>query len=152
MADTFSASKRSEIMRLIRSYDTGPERKLGAILKSILRDDEEVISRPSTLPGKPDFFIPVLCIAVFCDGCFFHGCPRHFRLPEQNREYWERKVSRNKALSRRSDRLLRTFGIVPVHVWEHELQKCNEGRLVAKLRRIVSRQRATGQRAGQQLP
>jgi DNA mismatch endonuclease (patch repair protein) len=52
------------------------------------------------IPGKPDFSFRKQKVAVFVDGCFWHGCPRCFRLPKQNRAFWKAKIEGN----RRRDR------------------------------------------------
>lgn len=59
-------------------------------------------------------------IAVFVDGCFWHGCPEHFRAPRANAEWWARKLEANRARDARKDAELRALGWEPVHVWEHE--------------------------------
>ncbi len=47
------------------------------------------------LIGKPDFVIPKARLAIFVDGCYWHGCREHCRLPESNRDYWVAKIDRN---------------------------------------------------------
>lgn len=59
-------------------------------------------------------------VAVFIDGCFWHGCPEHHRLPIENRDYWTTKLARNRARDRRADELLREAGWAVVRAWEHE--------------------------------
>ena len=81
MADIFPPKKRSEIMARIRSSGMKPERLLGQLLRELLPPGEEIVERPKDLPGRPDFYIPRLRLAVFADGCFFHGCPKHLRMP-----------------------------------------------------------------------
>lgn len=136
MSDVFSPEKRSEIMSRIRSSGMKPERKLGQLLRELLPPDEEIIERPAHLPGCPDFFIPRLRLAVFADGCFFHGCPKHCRMPASNREYWEHKIQRNVERDQRVRRDLHLLGIYVCRVWEHELKgKATEAR--RKLRRAL---------------
>jgi len=120
--DIFPPEKRSEIMSRIRSSGTRSERRLGEILRGLFLG-EEILERPGELPGRPDYFLPGPGLAVFMDGCFWHGCPRcRRRPPEQNREYWEEKVRRNRRRDRRADRALRAAGLAAVRVWEHELK------------------------------
>jgi len=74
------------------------------------------------LPGKPDFVFPKKQLAVFVDGCFWHGCPRCYRLPEDNRPYWRKKVRGNRERDRRNSRLLRRSGWKVLRLWEHSLK------------------------------
>lgn len=121
MADNVSPKKRSEIMARIRSAGMLPERRLGALLTELVAG-LTVVERPRNLPGRPDFYIPSLRLAVFADGCFFHGCPKHCRIPQTNRDYWLEKIRKNVERDRRVRRELRRLGVRVVRVWEHDLQ------------------------------
>jgi len=121
MADRLTREQRSFNMSRIRSSGTAPERRLLELLRSLF-PGEEIAERPA-MPGRPDFFLPRLGIAFFADGCFWHGCPAHFRMPGSNRSYWEEKIRRNRSRDRAADRALRAMGARPVRVWEHELAK-----------------------------
>ena len=59
-------------------------------------------------------------VAVFLDGCFWHGCPEHYRAPAANGDYWSGKLARNTGRDAQVDRLLAEAGWVVVRVWEHE--------------------------------
>jgi DNA mismatch endonuclease, patch repair protein len=59
-------------------------------------------------------------VAVFVDGCFWHGCPRHMTWPTANAEWWRAKIERNRARDRDTDRRLEDTGWTVVRVWEHE--------------------------------
>jgi DNA mismatch endonuclease (patch repair protein) len=84
--------------------------------------------------GKPDFVFPKFKLAVFVDGCFWHGCPKHATKPENNRAYWKRKLSANKTRDRLVNQTLRRAGWRVLRIWEHELAKKNEARLVKRLK------------------
>ena len=62
--------------------------------------EQTIEERVAALPGKLDFYLPELHLAVFADGCFFHRCPRHFIMPVNNKEYWAAKTARNKKRDR----------------------------------------------------
>src|SRR5690348_2176366 len=51
---------------------------------------------PKEVPGKPDFYFPAEKVAVFTDGCFWHGCPRCGHVPEANSSFWAAKIERNR--------------------------------------------------------
>jgi DNA mismatch endonuclease (patch repair protein) len=79
--------------------------------------------RRQRVPGRPDFVFWRERVAVFVDGCFWHGCPRHCRVPEGRREYWEPKIRRNRRRDRAVARELRRRGWAVVRVWEHDLDR-----------------------------
>lgn len=78
--------------------------------------------RRQPLPGKPDFVFRRERLAVFVDGCFWHGCPRHLRMPQDNRPYWKAKIARNIHRDRETTRHLKTAGWHVLRVWEHALR------------------------------
>ena len=120
MADIFSKRKRSQVMASILSKGN-KETELKLI--SILR--EHAIKgwrRHQPLPGKPDFVFPKQYLAIFVDGCFWHGCRWHCRMPQDNRRYWQNKISRNAARDRATTRLLRRAGWRVLRLWQHSLK------------------------------
>lgn len=72
------------------------------------------------LPGRPDVALTRARIAVFVDGCFWHGCPEHGVLPKNNRWWWEEKLRRNRERDQAKDQQLAELGWTAIHVWEHE--------------------------------
>ena len=72
------------------------------------------------LPGKPDLAFTRWKVAVFVDGCFWHGCPEHGTMPKANEEFWRRKLAGNSARDRETDALLDDLEWNVVRVWEHE--------------------------------
>jgi DNA mismatch endonuclease, patch repair protein len=87
--------------------------------------------------GKPDFVFPKLKLAIFVDGCFWHGCPKHATKPKNNRAFWRRKFSANKARDALVTRTLKRTGCRVLRVWEHELARKNEARLVRRIQRAL---------------
>jgi DNA mismatch endonuclease (patch repair protein) len=73
--------------------------------------------------GKPDFVFSAVRVAVFVDGCFWHGCPEHSAMPRNNRVFWAKKLAANKARDRLVTRTLRRAGWRVVRIWEHDLTK-----------------------------
>jgi DNA mismatch endonuclease (patch repair protein) len=84
--------------------------------------------RPSDLPGRPDFVFPAAKVALFTDGCFWHGCPRCGHTPKTNVGYWRKKLQRNKSRDREVNQQLKSLGFEVIRIWEcnvkHEPQKC----------------------------
>jgi len=83
--------------------------------------------------GKPDFVFPKLKLAVFVDGCFWHGCPKHGTQPKGNRKFWKNKFARNIARDRLVNRTLRLANWRVLRIWQHELTVKNESRLLRRI-------------------
>jgi DNA mismatch endonuclease (patch repair protein) len=77
----------------------------------------------SDVVGKPDFVFSVERVAIFVDGCYWHGCPRCYRAPTSNTGYWGEKYSRNKRRDRAVSRFLRREGWRVLRIWEHEVNE-----------------------------
>lgn len=118
MAQVAPGVRRS--MQGNRSRDTKPELRLrSALHRRGLR--YRVGYRP--LPNMrmtADVVFTKSKVAVFIDGCFWHGCPQHYRQPGTNDEYWAPKLERNRARDARADAALVLAGWTVVRAWEHE--------------------------------
>ena len=86
---------------------------------------------------KPDFVFSKLRVALFVDGCFWHGCPRHATWPKTRAAFWRKKIQGNKARDREVNRLLRAKGWTVLRVWEHDLSHNNAPRLLQRLKQFV---------------
>jgi DNA mismatch endonuclease, patch repair protein len=73
-------------------------------------------------------------VAVFVDGCFWHGCAEHYRAPASNTTYWTGKVTRNRERDRLADEALRAASWTVVRVWEHEAPESAARRIEAAVR------------------
>jgi DNA mismatch endonuclease (patch repair protein) len=121
VADTFSKSKRSQIMAAVRSRgNKETEAKLAGLLRSHRITGWR---RHPNLPGNPDFVFPRQRLALFVDGCFWHGCRKHCRMPATNCNYWRAKISRNVARDKVTARALRNAGWRVIRLWSHALRK-----------------------------
>lgn len=121
MADRISKETRSKIMSRIRPRNTKPEMLLRrALWASGLRYR---VKGYSSLPGKPDIIFPKQKIAIFVDGCFWHGCPIHGHIPKSREEYWSHKIERNKNRDIEADTRLSEMGWHVMRLWEHCLRK-----------------------------
>jgi DNA mismatch endonuclease (patch repair protein) len=130
MADVFTPEKRSEVMSLIRGQgNRNTELRLAKLFRAQhitgwRRHRKLRIVTPnqaSALMVRPDFVFAKHRVAVFVDGCFWHCCPRHSKIPENNHEFWEKKLASNKARDRLVNRVLKKSGWKLVRIWEHEL-------------------------------
>jgi DNA mismatch endonuclease (patch repair protein) len=131
MTDVFTKAKRSEVMSRIRSKGNArTELRLIAIMK------EAGITgwrRHQAVFGRPDFVFRPAKVAVFVDGCFWHGCPKCYRRPKSNRKFWDAKWARNRARDAEVTKALRKAGWRVVRIWEHQLKQ--PGRVVWRLGR-----------------
>jgi DNA mismatch endonuclease (patch repair protein) len=84
--------------------------------------------------GKPDFVFRQHRLAVFVDGCFWHGCPQHATKPGNNASFWRKKFAANKARDLLVNRTLRKVGWRVVRIWEHELERKHLPKALRKLR------------------
>lgn len=109
---------KSEQMARVRSRNTAPE----LTLRRALWRQGFRYRLTQKLPGTPDLCFVAERIAIFVDGCFWHGCPQHYSAPAQNAEFWARKVNGNVARDRKADAALEADGWTVMRVWEHELK------------------------------
>jgi len=91
---------------------------------------------------RPDFVFLKLKLALFVDGCFWHGCPKHGTQPKGNRAFWKKKFAINKARDLLVARTLRRAGWGVLRIWEHTLQWAtkkpqNEARLIRRIQRAL---------------
>ena len=137
MTDWLTRDQRSRNMASIRSK--GNKTTEGCFVALLRASRIPGWRRHMNLPGKPDFVFRKKRLAIFIDGCFWHGCPRCYRLPEDNRPYWQKKVLSNRLRDRRNVRRLRSKGWKVLRFWEHAIQdKKGRNEALAKLRRVMS--------------
>lgn len=121
MADVFTPLKRSEVMARVKSRGN---RATEMRLIRIFRDFEiKGWRRRAKVFGNPDFIFRAARLAVFVDGCFWHGCPIHGSIPETNREFWRTKLERNGNRDRTVTEILGARGWHVLRIWQHELRQ-----------------------------
>jgi DNA mismatch endonuclease (patch repair protein) len=98
--------------------------------------------RGAPLPGKPDFVFRAQKVAVFVDGCFWHGCPRHGRTPKTRVAFWTAKLVGNAQRDRAVSRALRAAGWTVLRVWECALSRQRSGHTVARIVRTLAERKA----------
>lgn len=131
MADVFSKEKRSQVMSAIRSKrNKTTELKLIEIFK---KNGIVGWRRGYKVKGHPDFVFLEKKIAVFVDGCFWHGHDCRNTRPADNAEFWQKKRERNMAHDKEITKLFESRGWTVIRIWECELKKKNLGVLDSKL-------------------
>jgi DNA mismatch endonuclease (patch repair protein) len=139
--DCFTPEFRSDVMARIRSSGTGPEERLAVAVRASLGPRPLLERNVAILPGRPDIVIPSLKLCIFADGCFFHGCPRHWRAPLTRPEYWVPKVEGNVRRDRRTAAALRRQGYSVWRVWEHDLRAGSIAQTASRLAAKIERRR-----------
>lgn len=106
-------------MRSNGARDTSPER---AVRSRLHRKGLRFRVHQAVIPGsrrRADVVFRRARVAVFIDGCFWHGCPTHGTMPKANRAFWEAKLRTNRERDRDTDRSLRDAGWTVLRFWEH---------------------------------
>lgn len=122
MVDVLTKKQRSHNMSMIKSRNTRPE----LIIRKLLSLNGIRGYRINyKLVGKPDIVFTKYKLAVFIDGCFWHKCPQCFKQPENNKEFWEKKIEGNVRRDKTVNNKLRKDGWKVLRFWEHLLRKDN---------------------------
>ncbi|MEV8345517.1 very short patch repair endonuclease [Streptomyces niveus] len=133
-----STAARRRNMQAIRSRDTKPERLIRRLVHAQgLR--YRVAAKPiPDLRRTADLVFRPVKVAVFIDGCYWHGCPDHYVAPRTNSGYWSGKVAGNISRDRDTDQQLSEAGWTVLRFWEHE----SPGDCALKITTTVRRLRA----------
>ena len=107
-------------MSRIRGRNTKPETRLRSALHA---EGFRFRLHRRDLPGSPDIVFVSQKIAIFVDGCFWHGCPKHGVMPTTNRRFWSDKIKDNQTRDKAATKDLHKLGWRVVRIWEHDLKK-----------------------------
>lgn len=124
---------RSENMARIRASDTSPERRLKEALEQA---GLTVVTQTRTPFGRPDLVIQQPQLAIFIDGCFWHGCPEHYVRPRSREEFWSTKLLENVRRDQRQTQELKAAGWAVLRVWEHEVYEALAD-IIEQVRRLT---------------
>lgn len=133
--DNIPPEVRSSVMAQVRSK--GNRTTEIAMVRMLRHYGMTGWRRGYPLLGKPDFVFPLCRLAVFVDGCFWHGCPKHCRMPVSRRSYWLEKIARNRTRDRKVNKTLRKRGWRVVRFWEHEIDVPSRSAKIRRIQRIV---------------
>ena len=106
-------------MRSNRRRDTSPELAVRRLLHAKGRRYRVDFAPGSNRRRRADIVFTRRRLAVFIDGCFWHGCPEHGEVPQSNRDYWKPKLARNIARDIETTRMLESEGWRVLRIWEH---------------------------------
>jgi len=116
--DVMTTEQRSRCMSRIRGKDTGPE----LMLRHALWHQGLRYRVNNSVTGHPDIVFKKYRVAIFVDGCFWHGCPIHATWPKSNSEFWRNKILRNIKRDYEVTKLLKKEGWNVLRYWEHEIK------------------------------
>jgi DNA mismatch endonuclease, patch repair protein len=120
MTDIFDKKKRSEIMQSVHSANNKSTEQ--ALIKLFRKYKITGWRRQWNIVGHPDFVFLKYRIAIFVDGCFWHGCKKCNRMPKSKISFWHNKIEKNKSRDKKCASLLSKLGWHVVRIWEHELK------------------------------
>ena len=138
MPDVFSPEKRSAVMSRIRSK--GNRDTELQLIRVFSHYEIRGWRRNRRVFGKPDFIFPKQRVAIFVDGCFWHGCPKpkHSPLPKTRAEWWATKLQRNKSRDRLVTTTLRGGGWTVLRFWECALHRSNWSRVGRRITKALA--------------
>jgi DNA mismatch endonuclease, patch repair protein len=145
VADVYSAKQRSQIMGRVKGFgNVATEMRLIAIFR-----ERQITGwrRKFSIFGKPDFVFRVERVAVFVDGCFWHGCSVHGTVPKTNAVFWRAKIERNRNRDKLVAVRLRASGWIVLRLWQHELKHTRK--VANKVLRVLARSRHSNRRRDQ---
>ncbi len=132
--DVLSKEQRSYCMSQIRSKNTKPEVMLRKILwaKGI-----RGYRLHAKVTGKPDIYFPKKKIAIFLDGCFWHGCRKCYIKPKTNKNFWSEKLISNRKRDQKVNRILRKTDTNVLRIWQHEIKDDTE-KIIQKIESVFN--------------
>ena len=138
MADVFDSKKRSDIMSKVRSNNNKSTEL--ALIKFFKENKITGWKRNYPVKGHPDFVFLDKKIAVFVDGCFWHGHDCRNTRPSDNAEYWQKKRERNIKHDKEVTAMFENRGWTVIRIWECELKNKNRSALINKLSILKSKE------------
>ncbi|HEY6871322.1 MAG TPA: very short patch repair endonuclease [Geobacteraceae bacterium] len=133
--DIVNPQERSRIMGNIRARgNKSTELKL---IKLFKKNGLTGWKRNYPVKGKPDFVFLPQRVAIFVDGCFWHGCEEHCHIPSSNQSYWLAKINRNKERDIAITTAFQNRNWKVIRIWEHELTRKNSIEVLNRIKIIV---------------
>ncbi|HSA05783.1 MAG TPA: very short patch repair endonuclease [Candidatus Gastranaerophilales bacterium] len=120
MTDKLSKKDRRKTMQAVRSKNTKLE---NMVIKQLWKLGYRFRRNVDALLGKPDIAIKKYKIVIFIDSCFWHGCNQHCRMPSSNKEYWYKKIQRNKNRDKEITEYYINNEWRILRIWEHQIKE-----------------------------
>lgn len=133
--DSVTSQERSRIMGNVKARgNKSTELKL---IKMFKEHGLTGWKRNYPVKGKPDFVFLPQRVAIFVDGCFWHGCKEHCRIPSSNQGYWLAKINRNKERDITTTASFQKRNWKVIRIWEHELTRNNSMEILNRIKNIA---------------
>lgn len=133
LTEIFSKEARRKIMSSIRGKNTKPEL---TIRKMLWASGKRYRIHDKTVFGIPDISSKKKKVAIFIDGCFWHGCKKCYKEPETNAEFWRKKISSNRSRRVTVLSILESEGWKVMQFWEHEINR-HPKIVINRIRRVI---------------
>ena len=134
MADKHTKKQRSKNMAAVKSR--GNKSTEVAVVKLFRKNHITGWRRHYDIPGKPDFVFRKQRVAVFLDGCFWHGCKEYDSRPSTNKKFWNKKIDNNIQRDKKINKTLRDKGWTVLRFWEHDIKK-DPQKVIQKIEKII---------------
>ncbi len=125
------------VMQRNTGRETHPEELLGTALNKAGFNFHRDLPPEPDLRIKADFVFPEQKICVFIDGCFWHGCPLHFKVPKTNSDWWQEKIEDNKIRDIRQSSELNNCGWIVIRYWEHDVTQNNLSTICSEIKQNI---------------
>ncbi|MBC7817584.1 MAG: very short patch repair endonuclease [Planctomycetaceae bacterium] len=131
------------LIRIFREHDIAGWRRHISLSLKISVPGISTTQTPKRHNGRscrvhPDFVFAKLKLAIFVDGCFWHGCPLHGTQPKSNAAFWRKKLTANKSRDQRVTRLLRLKGWRVLRLWEHDLTRHRQASVLKRIEKACA--------------
>nr|MBN2277745.1 very short patch repair endonuclease [candidate division Zixibacteria bacterium] len=133
--DNLTKEQRRKNMRNIRSTDTTPER---IIFRELRRRKIYFAPHVKNILGKPDIVFRRKRVVIFIDSDFWHGHPKRGILPKSNKDYWHKKIERNRERDKQVNKALRKEGWRVIRIWEYDIKK-NPAKCITRICKAISK-------------
>lgn len=133
--DIWDKEKRSSVMAKIKNKDTKPE---WIVRRYLFSRGYRYRKNDKRLPGTPDIVLPKYGIAIFIHGCFWHGHELDGHIPHSNKEFWQRKINRNKQRDEENKIALKKMGWAVITIWECQLKPKTKNRTLLELEYLIN--------------
>lgn len=135
MIDTLSKKARSLLMAGVKGrHNKSTEVEMAKLLRS---SNIKGWRRHLKLSGSPDFTFRKERVCIFVDGCFWHGCPKHYKSPKSNKKFWREKVKKNRERDSRINQELKKQEYRVIRIWECEMREADK--VLKKIQKALGR-------------
>ena len=131
--DVVDAATRSRMMASIKGRDTKPEM---IVRCGLHRRGFRFRLHDRKLAGRPDLVLSRYRAAIFVHGCFWHGCPEHYREPDNNSDYWIPKIEKNIKRDQQNSKLIKKMNWKVLRFWEKQITT-DLGKCIKKIERAL---------------